>query len=70
MWDIPAWIPKPVIPVDNPITKEKVKLGRYLFYEKRLSVNKEFSCASCHIQAFAFSDPKTVAVGATGEKHP
>lgn len=69
-WNIPAWIPKPVIPVDNPMTKEKVKLGRHLFYEKRLSVNKEFSCASCHIQAFAFSDPKPVAVGATGEKHP
>ena len=70
VWDIPAWIPKPVIPADNPMTKEKVKLGRHLFYEKRLSVNKEFSCAACHIQAFAFSDPKPVAVGATGEKHP
>lgn len=68
VWEIPAWMPKPVIPADNPMTKEKVKLGRYLFYEKRLSVNKEFSCASCHIQAFAFSDPKPVAIGATGEK--
>lgn len=70
VWDIPAWMPKPVVPADNPMTKEKVELGRHLFYERRLSVTGEFSCASCHIQGFAFSDPKPVAVGATGEKHP
>jgi cytochrome c peroxidase len=70
VWDIPTWMPKPIIPTDNPMTQEKVELGRYLFYEKRLSVNGKFSCASCHLQALAFSDPKTVAEGATGEKHP
>ncbi|MUG98126.1 di-heme enzyme [Scytonema sp. UIC 10036] len=70
VWDIPAWMPKPIVPSDNPMTAEKVELGRYLFYEKRLSVNSEFSCASCHIQALAFTDGKPVSVGATGEKHP
>ncbi|MBF2063527.1 MAG: di-heme enzyme [Calothrix sp. C42_A2020_038] len=69
-WNIPAWMPKPVVPADNPMTKEKVELGRHLFYERRLSVTGEFSCASCHIQGFAFSEPKPVSVGATGEKHP
>lgn len=69
-WNIPAGIPKPIVPADNPISQEKVELGRYLFYEKRLSVTGEFSCASCHIQAKAFTDGKTVGVGATGEKHP
>ena len=52
VWDMPPWMPKPVIPPNNPMTKEKVKVGRHLFYETRLSVNKEFSCATCHIQAF------------------
>ncbi|MFN3874699.1 MAG: cytochrome-c peroxidase, partial [Flavobacteriales bacterium] len=32
------------------------KLGRHLFYEERLSGNNTMSCASCHAQAFAFSD--------------
>ncbi|MDM9385284.1 cytochrome c peroxidase [Chlorogloeopsis sp. ULAP01] len=69
-WNIPAWMPKPIVPADNPMSDEKVELGRHLFYEQRLSVTGEFSCASCHIQAKAFTDGKTVAVGATGEKHP
>ncbi len=70
VWNIPSWMPKPVVPVDNPMTTEKVELGRHLFYEKRLSINKEFSCATCHIQALAFTDAKPVGMGATGEKHP
>ncbi|MEG3939992.1 di-heme enzyme [Microcoleus sp. S36b_A3] len=69
-WNIPAGIPKPIVPADNPISQEKVELGRHLFYEKRLSITGKFSCASCHIQAKAFTDGKTLGVGATGEKHP
>jgi cytochrome c peroxidase len=69
-WELPAWLPKPVVPVDNPITTAKVELGRYLFYEQRLSVTGQFSCASCHIQTLAFTDGKPVGVGVTGEKHP
>jgi cytochrome c peroxidase len=69
-WNIPAEIPKPIVPIDNPMTREKVELGRHLFYEKRLSVTGQFACASCHLQAKAFTDGKTVGVGATGEKHP
>ncbi|MGI2904886.1 MbnH family di-heme enzyme [Tolypothrix sp. VBCCA 56010] len=70
VWNIPSWMPKPVVPADNPMTAEKVELGRYLFYEKRLSINGEFSCASCHIQKLAFTDGKAIAVGATQENHP
>lgn len=70
VWDIPPWAPKPIVPADNPMTAEKVELGRHLFYEKRLSINNQFSCASCHIQAIAFTDGKPVAIGATGESHP
>lgn len=69
-WNLPAKLPKPVVPADNPMTTEKVELGRYLFYEKRLSITGQHSCASCHDQKRAFSDSNSIAIGATGEKHP
>lgn len=69
-WNLPDWTPPPRVPEDNPMTTAKVELGRHLFYEKRLSITADFSCASCHIQSLAFTDAKPVAVGATGEHHP
>lgn len=33
---------------DNPITPEKIELGRMLYYEERLSLSQEISCNSCH----------------------
>jgi cytochrome c peroxidase len=69
-WNIPVWMPKPIVPADNPMNSQKVDLGRHLFYEQRLSITGEFSCAVCHLQKLAFTDGKTVVVGATREKHP
>jgi cytochrome c peroxidase len=68
-WDLPPGFPVPRIPADNPMTAAKVELGRYLFYDKRMSVNRKSSCATCHQQELAFTDGKPVAVGATGEHH-
>lgn len=46
------------IPADNPMTVEGVELGRYLFYDGRISGNadpeKQMSCSSCHLQENAF----------------
>jgi cytochrome c peroxidase len=69
-WQLPAGFPKPVVPKDNPMSEAKFELGRYLFYEVRLSGNGTQSCASCHAQKLAFTDGKVVAVGSTGDKHP
>ncbi len=69
-WRLPDDMPAPAIPADNPISAEKVELGRWLFYDTRLSGNRTMSCASCHIQALAFTDGKTRSVGSTGESHP
>ena len=33
---------------ENPVTAEKVALGKQLFFEKRLSRNQDVSCNSCH----------------------
>lgn len=66
---VPADFPMPAIPPDNPLTVQKVELGRRLFYDPRLSANGTQSCASCHRQAYAFSEPSAVAVGSTGQLH-
>ena len=58
--------PNPNLATDNPLTREGVKLGRMLFYEKMLSKNNQMSCASCHIQQFAFSDTSTLSIGVQG----
>ena len=68
-WEFPQGFPKPFVPVDNPMSIEKVELGRFLFYDKRLSANGSQSCASCHLQSRAFSEPLTTSVGSTGQVH-
>lgn len=42
-------------PPDNPSTPEGVALGRWLFHSPLLSANGRVSCATCHVQARAFS---------------
>jgi cytochrome c peroxidase len=69
-WNIPSPFPRPAVPEDNPMTAAKVELGRYLFYDQRISINGKESCASCHRQDLAFTDGRAQAEGTTGEKHP
>src|SRR4030095_666128 len=69
-WQRPPGFPQPRVPADNPMSEAKVELGRYLFYDKRLSVNQKQSCASCHPQSRAFTDGRARAVGSTGEGYP
>jgi len=51
------------VPEDNPLTRDKVELGRLLFFDKRLSANNTIACASCHIPALAFTDGQPVSSG-------
>lgn len=51
---------------DNPLTEQGVKLGRMLFYEKALSQDNSISCASCHHQENAFTDPDRFSSGVGG----
>ncbi len=53
-------------PANNAITDAGATLGRALFYDRRLSTNQTVSCASCHIQANGFSDPRQFSVGFDG----
>lgn len=53
-------------PPDNPITAEKLALGRRLFADERLSADGRTSCASCHQRERAFTDGRRVARGVFG----
>ena len=54
------------IPTDNPLTEEKVQLGRQLFFDPILSANRQVSCASCHLPELHFSSSDPLAVGIHG----
>ena len=55
-------------PPDNPLSDDGATLGRVLFYDTRLSANNTTSCASCHVQAHAFADPKPFSKGFDGAR--
>lgn len=66
---VPAHLPTMPCPVDNPITSEKVDLGRHLFFDKRLSSQGTIACASCHRPEKSFSDaPNQVSEGVYGAR--
>ncbi|WP_141618910.1 MbnH family di-heme enzyme [Myxococcus sp. AB036A] len=69
VWKLPTGFPTPRVPADNPMTEEKVQLGRRLFFDVRLSRNETQSCASCHDPARAFTEPLVTSQGSTGETH-
>lgn len=66
--DVYAWdLPEGVTPPPSASNQASlIALGRYLFYDQRLSGNTTLACASCHRQELAFSDGRTTPVGATG----
>ena len=53
----------------NSLNADKIELGRYLFYDRRLSINKSKSCASCHDPQFSFTDSYRRSIGALGDLH-
>ena len=63
---VPQGFPAMTSPENNPPTPEKIELGRYLFYDARLSVDETIACASCHRQEHAFSDTLPVSFGVEG----
>ncbi len=64
----PLGLPKVPVPKDNPVTVEKVALGRKLFFDRRLSRNNTISCAMCHIPDQGFtSNEIATAVGIEGK---
>ncbi len=52
------------VPADNPMTAEKVALGKQLYYDKRLSGDGARSCYGCHLKENGLTDGKPLAIGA------
>jgi cytochrome c peroxidase len=52
----------------DPPTPEKVRLGRWLFFDPRLSADDTVSCATCHRPDHGFSEPTPVSTGVDGKK--
>jgi cytochrome c peroxidase len=81
--DLPEWerenpiIPLPESPLGidmkltdlpEPPTPERVRLGRWLFFDKRISADGSISCATCHKPENAFSEDTPVSTGIRGQK--
>src|SRR3954469_1600688 len=50
------------------VTPERVRLGRWLFYDRRLSGDNSVACATCHRPENAFSEPTPVSAGIRGQR--
>jgi len=65
---VPLGLTDPDVPADNPLTWEKVQLGRFLYYDPRLSLAGDVSCATCHHPEQGFGDSAPVSTGHEGQK--
>lgn len=65
---LPPGFSPPLSPADNELTRERVALGRALFYDPALSRDSSISCASCHHLSEGLADHNPVSVGIHGRK--
>ncbi len=63
-------LPKEMATPDNPITPEKVALGRMLFFEPRVSEDGTVSCARCHQPSLYGTDGLRKPIGALHRLNP
>jgi len=56
----------PPLPRDNPLIQEHIALGQKLFHDTALSRDGTLSCASCHLTANSFTDPRRFSIGVKG----
>ena len=65
---VPLGLPPFPVPQTNPLTPEKIALGRQLFFDRRLSPNDTMSCSMCHVPTQGFTVNETrLAVGMNGQ---
>jgi cytochrome c peroxidase len=64
-WLRPAQVPQPN---DNILTKERIELGKLLYFDTRLSKSNSVSCATCHHPDLGWSDATPKAIGHEGRK--
>jgi cytochrome c peroxidase len=63
----PLGLPRLSIPADNPITPEKVELGRMLYFDKRVSKDGTVACATCHDPKTGWAEHEPTSTGIDGQ---
>jgi cytochrome c peroxidase len=63
-------LPKDMSTADAPVTKERVLLGRMLFFDPRLTADGNVSCATCHQPALYGADALPTSIGVKQRPHP
>ena len=63
---VPQGFPKMPVPENNLLTRDRVDLGKRLFFDQQLSRTGDVACASCHKQENAFADPRRFSEGVEG----
>lgn len=66
--EVPLGLPELPVPRDNPMTAEKVELGRQLYFDKRLSKDGTIACANCHDPKKAYAEHEAVSTGIGAQK--
>jgi cytochrome c peroxidase len=56
-----------IIPEHNPLTAEKIALGKQIFFDSRWSKNQTVSCATCHSPQHGWSDPRPLSIDHDGK---
>ena len=64
---VPLGLPDLKIPEDNPMSVEKVELGKMLYFDKRLSKDGTVSCATCHDPKMAWAEHTPTSTGIAGQ---
>lgn len=65
--EVPLGLPPVPIPDDNPMTAEKIALGKKLYFDKRLSKDGTISCATCHDPQLAWTEHRPTSEGIEGQ---
>src|SRR3984893_12688820 len=63
-------LPRDMASAESPITRERVELGRSLFFDPRLTIDGNMSCSSCHQPAFYGTDARLKSIGVQQRPHP
>lgn len=62
-------LPEVRMPPDNPLSADKVELGKMLFFDRRMSGNNLVSCATCHAPKKGWGDGNELSLGYPGTLH-
>lgn len=67
-YPVPKGLQAPSVPANNPLTDDKVALGKALYFDPRLSRDGTVSCATCHDPKKGWTDQAPVSTGIKGQK--